>query len=169
MARLKLSPPWVILYREVDAMFKNDDDVMVVYDEEENEIKLYVEGEEKAGAMSELLPTEKQFGNVTLKVTVVPANGLLLNQKVSDAYRAMFEGNSAVDYIEDVEGVFSNDLHYVVFAKEVVSILRTILEMHMACVQHCIRKLRRISSRIRMEYTSAPIQKMTRMPCLISD
>ena len=120
MARLKLSPPWVIFYSEVDAMFKNDDDVMVVYDEEENEIKLYVEGEEKAGAMSELLPTEKQFGNVTLKVTVVPANGLLLNQKVSDAYRAMFEGNSAVDYIEDVEGVFSNDLHYVVFAKEVV-------------------------------------------------
>lgn len=120
MARVKMSPPWVIFYREVDAMFKNDDAVMVVYDEEENEIKLYVEGDEKAGAMMELLPLEKQFGNVTLKITVIPANSSVLNQKISDAYRAMFEGNVAVDYIEDIEGVFSNDLHYIVFAKDVV-------------------------------------------------
>lgn len=118
MAKLKLSPPWIIFYREINAMFEYDDDVTVIYDEDANEVKLYVEGGEKAGALMELLPTLKTFGDVTLKITVVPANAPVLNQSLSDIYKSAFEGNLAVDYVEDITGLF--ELHYVVFAKEVV-------------------------------------------------
>lgn len=35
-------------------------------------------------------------------------------------YKAAFEGNAAFNYLETVEGVFTNPISYVVFANEVV-------------------------------------------------
>ena len=74
---MKLSSPWVEFYREIEALFAQDDEVKVVYEEEKNEVKLYVENARKADALAQLLPTEKTFGNVVLKITVIPANGLV--------------------------------------------------------------------------------------------
>ena len=69
---LKLSPPWAIFYQEINAMFKEDPEIKIQYDEETPEVKLFVENEEKADALMKLLPMQKNFGNVNLKITVVP-------------------------------------------------------------------------------------------------
>ena len=55
MAKLNLSPPWVQFYHEVDALFKHDTDVNVIYDDSkapEYALKLYVDNIAKADALS---------------------------------------------------------------------------------------------------------------------
>ena len=122
MARLHLSAPWVIFYREVEALFSEDHEVRVIYDEMENEIKLYVDNATKANALSVLLPGEKVFGNVTLKISVVPANLTgKLNPKIS-LFEAAFENNKALSYIHTIDdcGFLTNSITYVVFKNKVV-------------------------------------------------
>lgn len=122
MAKIGLSAPWVIFYREIEAMFRYDSEVKVLFDEENKFITLHVDNGEKADALSRLLPSEKVFGDVTLTIKILPANGPL---KVNDIcpenvfYKA-FDGNKALVYIRTVSGVFSNTLIYVVFKKEVI-------------------------------------------------
>ena len=116
MAKLGLSSPWTIYYRELEALFKKDPGVRVVYDEDKKEIKLYVTGEKKAAALTALLPTEQKFGRIALKVTVVPANGIDDGWDLHD----LFAGNDAVDFVHATSHFPGLDIDYVVFHKEVV-------------------------------------------------
>ena len=59
MARLGLSSPWVQYYHQLEAFFKKDSDIKVVYDEENNDIKIYVADPAKADALTQILPYEK--------------------------------------------------------------------------------------------------------------
>lgn len=113
-----MSPPWVLYYKEVEALFGKDPDVAVDYDEEENEIVMLVEDSEKADAISQLLPTEKDFGNVTLKIKVIPANGS--NETKADLIAKAFDGNPVLDNIYTATGVMTQDYNYVIFTNEVV-------------------------------------------------
>ena len=116
---LKIVSPWVNYYREIEALFKKDPAVKVVYDEDENEIVLYVQGTDKAQALSKLFPAEKTFGNVTLKITVIPANVFTGNKL--DLFREAFDGNDAVEEILTIQMPFSsNDISYIIFKNEVV-------------------------------------------------
>lgn len=119
MAKVGMSSPWVVFYREVQAFFKYDNEVNVVLDEEEREIKLYVNRTTKASALAKLLPEEKEFGNVTLKITVVPANGLTTVQD-EDIFKEAFKNNPVLSYTRTFKGLFSADLTYIVFKNEVV-------------------------------------------------
>ena len=118
MAILKLSSPWIRYYRELEAMFMEDPEVKVVYDEEANVVKLYVDSATKAYALDRLLPSEATFGMVKLKIDVIPANGV--KTECSDLFEAAFKGNGALSYITHVKGIFANEMTYVVFVKEVV-------------------------------------------------
>lgn len=115
--KLELSTPWVIYYRELEALFKEDPEVRVVYDEDAIEVKLYVENQDKADALTQLLPNEKEFGNITLKITVIPANKLSTD-KVSLLKRA-FRDNPALSFIAE-HAVFGNSITYIVFKNAVV-------------------------------------------------
>ena len=117
MAKINLSAPWVSYYHQIEALFQYDDEVCVIYDETNCEITLRVETASKATALDALLPHEVTFGNVTLKITVVPANED--DSKVAMLARA-FEGNPALSYIQEVSMPSSDAIHYVVFANEVV-------------------------------------------------
>lgn len=120
MAKLKMLSPWMVFYREVDAMFKKDPEVQVVYDEDEQVIKLFVNNTNKADALTQILPTEKEFGNVTVQIVVIPANNLLQSSD-DDLYRRALYGNEAVWSVEttaDIPGFPC--LTYVIFNKEVV-------------------------------------------------
>jgi len=119
MAKLNLSAPWVEFYYEVEAMFKHDPQVHVVYDEDHYELYLYVDEAAKAAALEKLLPAEKEFGNVKLKISVVPAN-LENVDEIRDIYSVAFYGNPALSFIKNIHGVFANNMKYVVFRKEVV-------------------------------------------------
>ena len=103
MAKTKLSPPWVIYADEMSQLFLGDSEVHVVYDNEEKEIKVYVDSASKAGALAQLLPVERVYGNVALKITVVPANGTSVPS--GNLYQAAFKGNEAFSFTKTVHAV----------------------------------------------------------------
>jgi hypothetical protein len=115
--RIKLSTPWVIFYRQIQALFKKDPAVKVVYDQVDNVIRIYVEGGTKAEAIEKLLPSEKTFGNVTVRIVVIPSN-LDENNKIS-LFEKAFDGNPILSTIISGE-LFGNSVNYVLFKKEVV-------------------------------------------------
>ena len=124
MAKVGLSSPWMLFYRKVSAMFEKDPGVRVVFDEESGVIRLYVESGEKAAALEKLLPAEKTFGNVTVKIEVVPANGFVQAKAEQETDAALITaalcGNQAVSFIKPVRLLYNNELTYVVFENRVV-------------------------------------------------
>ena len=107
----------MIYFRQVEALFKEDPDVKVEFDNETNTLTLRVEGWAKAEAIEKLLPQEKEFGNIIVKVKVIPANTDNIDRLT--LLKKAFEGNPAVDDIVKAE-VFGNTMNYVIFKKEVV-------------------------------------------------
>ena len=129
MATLKLSSPWVEYYRKISALFAGDPDIRIVFDEEEPKLMIYVNNDRKARAMDALVGTEKVFGNVTLKIEVIPANNKVEFLSATAGYTktekktlagALFQGNSAVKSIHDIENYFEGTVTYIIFEKEVV-------------------------------------------------
>lgn len=123
MAQVKLSPPWIIYYNELKAFFKYDSEVKIIYDEDESEIKLYVFTTEKAAALSRLLPSEKVFGNVRLKVSVLYPNTVKIDtvkfHSNVELLEAALKENPILAYCSSME-LFSNPIVYVVFEPEIV-------------------------------------------------
>lgn len=113
--KLKKLSPWETYYKELDAMFKHDGDVHIVFDEDAYKIKMYVNDDAKASALAELIPTEKKLGNITLKIDIVPANGFM---EVKNVYDMAFLCNPVVAGIIETFGVFRAT--YVIFKAEVV-------------------------------------------------
>ena len=89
MARMKLSPPWCQRYSQIAALFKYDPAVHVIFDEDNYEVKLYVDDDDKAAALTILLPEEYEFGNIKLKIQVVPAK-LTVRTRFSGARKILF-------------------------------------------------------------------------------
>ena len=118
MAKVNLSAPWDELYSQFEQMFKYDDDVRVVFDEEKKHIKLYVDDFDKAEALDDLLVAEHTFGNVKVKVSVMIANEDM--DLDIETLRKAFTGNGAVNFIESTGGDFALPMTYVVFKNEVV-------------------------------------------------
>lgn len=114
---LKLAAPWVTAYHELEALFGQDPEVRVEYNDEAKEAALYVESADKAEAIARILPGKLSFGNVTLEITVKPAN-----KEASDAdlVERAFKGNGAfagmVTAGKGAPGTFS----YAMFKREVV-------------------------------------------------
>lgn len=113
-----LSPPWFKYFREIEALFLKDPEVTVSFDEITMTLKLYVNNEDKAEALTRLLPNEKSFGSIVLTINVVPANNFE-EQKI-DLFRKAFDGNKAVSYITTVGGSMLPPINYIVFRNEVV-------------------------------------------------
>lgn len=130
MAKLNLSPPWVIIYHEMEAFFEDDQDILVVFDEESTKINIYVNDAEKANALTELLPVERNCGAVTLSINVIPANSIeetalklkarASNVPIAELYSNALAGNPHVKEIITINGIFNNPMTYVVFKKEVI-------------------------------------------------
>ena len=77
---LNLASPWAIFYHEVQALFEKDENIKIIFDEENYVIKLYVTGTDKAVALEKLLPQEKDFGNITLKELLLEIQFFLMLQ-----------------------------------------------------------------------------------------
>lgn len=129
MARINMSPPWILYYKKLNALFEEDKDILVIYDEDEMEVKLYCTNNNKSEALSLLLPDTVSFGSTELKVTVIPSNektnGFLKGYKTTidnpeTAIFVLFSTNN--NYVESVEIIptpFGN-FTYVIFTKEVI-------------------------------------------------
>lgn len=118
MAKVNLSAPWVLFYREVEALFGEDPEITVVYDEDQGKISLFVDNPDKADALTQLLPTERMFGNVSIRLEVIPNNKM--TESKAHLFLRAFDGNPAFAYGKTVSGIFSSDLNYIVFRNKVV-------------------------------------------------
>ena len=126
--RLRLSPPWVTYANKIKAMFQNDPEIEIEYNNKLPEIKLYVSNEKKAAAIYLLLPTHRDIGNVTLNITVIPRYGDDIDAIVDEAdfdsikelFDVAFDSNPVYAYSKEIIGVFSNPFVYVVFKNKVV-------------------------------------------------
>jgi hypothetical protein len=114
---MKLAAPWITFYNEVKALFEEDPEVKVTFDEEKYELALYVENVRKADALTQLIPEEKTFGNVKVKIKVVPADDA---QTKLDLIQEAFYGNPALSYIWSAKTPFGDEFDYVVFENKVV-------------------------------------------------
>ena len=122
--RLKLAPPWITYVNKIQALFQHDPEISIVYnyDGAEAELKLYVDNPQKAAALAKLLTPRKEIGNITLYVTVIPANKELVYLKVSnkELFDTAFENNPVYAFTTEVRGFFNNTITYVVFKNRVV-------------------------------------------------
>jgi hypothetical protein len=115
--------PWDEYVQAARALFEDDPDV-VVDDAVETESGDYrvivrVHGDDKAESISELMPTELTYGNVTLYVDVVPDNECELT--VTDHLRRAFAGNPLfVDVMELSPTLVSVGATYALFMPECV-------------------------------------------------
>lgn len=116
--KMGISSPWVSYVHRLEALFGPDPDITIEYNHDNDVVSMYVNGQEKADALSKLIPEEKVFGGVRLKIRIVPAN---LTQKKADLIRAAFEGNPLFSETIQVhmEGS-SNAFTYVMFKRGVV-------------------------------------------------
>lgn len=117
MDNIKLSPPWITFLHEVEALFERDPEVSVRYDDAEHIIKLYVDNADKAAALDKLIPETKRFGNITVKINVIPPN--IDECSTEDLFSKAFAGNPALYGFAAYETPFGH-VEYAVFKKTVV-------------------------------------------------
>lgn len=117
MENMKLSAPWMTFVHELEALFAEDTEVKVQYNENTNVVKLYVDNSDKAAALEQLIPAKKEFGNVSVTVEVIPPN--LAEASKEDVFARAFVGNPALAYTTSYDNPLGH-LTYIVFAKKVV-------------------------------------------------
>lgn len=117
MKTVKISPPWIQYVNKINALFDRDKEVKLIYDNDNVELKLFVDDNDKAEAIAAILPSEKKFGNVTLKITVLPSN---TDNSVSSVFVKAFKGNPVLKDVTVISDAFTNPVTYCVFEKTVV-------------------------------------------------
>lgn len=120
--KTKLSPPWCTYVSELKAIFEEDPDIKIIYNEN-NIVKIYVNNVDKATALTYLLKSYEDFGNVTLFIQVIPPNDTKSEINVHDTrllFEIAFKGNPIFSFIKSVEGLFNFNVIYVVFKNKVV-------------------------------------------------
>lgn len=121
MEKTRMLVPWVEYYNKVKTLLGDDPDIMLEYDEDARkdarQIKVFVNGTEKADALAQLLPAVKAFGNVKVTTVVIPANTQTYDK--ADLLKYALAGNPNFAYMKSVDGILSNRISYVVFKKKV--------------------------------------------------
>ena len=120
--RLKLSPPWVTYINKLEALFDGDPQIAFNIDYDNMTVALAGNNGEKNAALQRLLPTEKQFGNITLKVIVDGPIANIAFHTQKDLFDCAFKGNPAYAYsiCPAEEGYQWFGTTYVVFKNTVV-------------------------------------------------
>jgi len=115
---VRLSSPWVEYYNQLEALFGQDPDIKLEYNEDDYKIKIFVHGHDKAEALQKLIPAEKSWGGVKLTIIIVPDNESCTS---ADIVRKAFEGNPLYDQTIVIrpDGTL-NPFGYVCFKKEVL-------------------------------------------------
>lgn len=120
-ATVSMSSPWVVLFRELETMFAEDEGIKVTF-QDNSRIKLFVEDSEKAYALSKLIEAKHAFGNVEVYVEIVPANGYgdIDTDDTEKLFEMAFKGNPVLVTLSSVDLPMLNRNLYVVFKAKVV-------------------------------------------------
>ena len=117
--RMKTAYPWVIYYRKLCCLFNPDPDIEIQYNNGEKypAIRIYVKSIDKANALCRLLPEEKDFGNVTLKIIIVPPSTDDVSK--ADLIACAFRDNPVFEGVKTLSTPGGTD-YFAMFIKEVV-------------------------------------------------
>lgn len=117
---LAKSAPWVTYTRELKKLFAEDPSINIITDpDNEYQVNIYVENIEKAYVIEHLLPNIVTFGNIELKINVIPGN-LDINSKTK-LFNIVFADNSVLeDSIQIDPYGTGSPITFLVFRKEVV-------------------------------------------------
>lgn len=117
--RLKLSPPWVTYVNKLQALFDGDPQIAFNIDNTVPSVTLAVNNADKATALAKLLPSQKVFGNIVLKINI---DGPMSNRAFvsnSELFETAFYKNPAFSYVVAIDSLVSA-FTYVVFKNCVV-------------------------------------------------
>lgn len=122
--RLKISPPWITYINKLIALFDGDPEIAINANEsgEGPAVVIATNNGDKATALTKILPEEKIYGNVVLKIGI---DGPFTNRAFKSAkelFETVFKKNPAFAYcVAPVEeGSWFFDFCYVVFKNCVV-------------------------------------------------
>ena len=123
--KLNMSSPWIEHARKIYSMFKDDPDIRMEYDSENITLIMYVSDDTKASALDKILMTEIEFGNVTLTISIRPANVIMSKDIL---FRRAFAGNPNCVDINLVKDFTGNDIIYVSFENKVVQYFNDMID-----------------------------------------
>lgn len=120
--RLKILPPWSTFINKIEALFDGDSQIAlnVNFDSNNPTVVLATNNPEKAAALLKLLPAEKEFGGVVLKIVVdcyTISNKAFTSPK--ELFETAFSGNPAFAYVVSADNWYV-PFTYVVFKNCVV-------------------------------------------------
>ena len=115
--KTELSPPWQTFFSKLDAMFGLDPEIKTVFDEDNMIAKLIVDNPAKVEALAKLLPSEKVYGNVRLKISVIPSEKA---RGVAQLYKTVFNGNPVFENAVDIDLDGAPKLSYVIFKAKII-------------------------------------------------
>ena len=120
--KVGLASPWQTYFNKLKALFGQDPEVHLSFDDrsEEKIIAIRVDNLKKHDAIKKLLPEVRGFGNVIVRINVIPPNEIRVIDRAELLDRA-FEGNPVYDKLIIVEGGIPilGDTKYVMFKKKV--------------------------------------------------
>ena len=102
--RLKISPPWVTYMNKLQALFDGDPQIAFNIDYENMTVALAGNNGDKNAALQRLLPSEKSFGNITLKIIVDGPISNIAFPTQKDLFDTAFIFN---DNLNDCHGLIS--------------------------------------------------------------
>lgn len=111
-----LTPPWIVYKQKITLLFGQDPDINIVWDAKSYRLTLNVKSRAKAEAITQLLPSYKQFGNLALTINV---NYKDESPSEYELFKNAFAGNPILSFIEKDDDVPFASRTYVVFKKEI--------------------------------------------------
>jgi len=113
---VSLAPPWIVYKQKITLLFGKDPDINITWDAKSYRLTLNVKDRAKAEAIAQLLPPDKQFGNVTLIINVSYKEK---SPSEYELFKNAFAGNPILSFIEKDDDVPFASRTYVVFKKEI--------------------------------------------------
>lgn len=123
--KLKILPPWSVYIKKLEALFDSDSQIAfnVNWDGQHPSVTLSTSDADKAAALKLLLPDEKMFGNVILKISIdCPKTSNIAFPTAKKLFEAAFKGNPVLVEVITPENYWYVDFTYVMFVNTVVQL-----------------------------------------------
>jgi hypothetical protein len=119
--KLKMSPPWVTYINKLIALFDGDPQIAFDVNTDIPSVSIITNNGDKAAALVRLLPTKKQFGNVTLEINIKGKISNLAFRTNAKLFNTAFKDNPAfVQCVTPDDEYWYPCITYVIFKNYVV-------------------------------------------------
>lgn len=113
-----ISSPWMTYYKKLVALFSDDPELEVKWNEDEKSIVIESTNTFKIMALEKLLDPTVTFGNVTITVKCLVKDGS--EESVAAIFRTAFAGNPHISEVIEEETMGCIEQTFVLFKPEVI-------------------------------------------------